>query len=72
MSVTGRCRVPHLLVLLTFVFSGARIEAQRAGKCCSAYCLVLSSCCGFYGAEKLSLLGGKQENPSKTFTAAKT
>ncbi|GAB0181383.1 collagen alpha-1(XXII) chain [Grus japonensis] len=31
MSVTGRCRVPHLLVLLTLAFGGERIEAQRAG-----------------------------------------
>ncbi|XP_008944208.1 PREDICTED: collagen alpha-1(XXII) chain-like, partial [Merops nubicus] len=30
-SLAGRCCVPHLLVLLTFVFSGERTEAQRAG-----------------------------------------
>lgn len=71
MSVTGRCRVPHLLVLLTFVFSGERIEAQRAGTRCSAYCLLLSSCWGFYVAEKLSLLGGKQKKAQARYLLLK-
>lgn len=31
MSMMGRCCVLHLLVLLTFMFSGERAEAQRAG-----------------------------------------
>lgn len=50
----------QLLVLLTFVFSGERTEAQRAGTRRSAYCLLLRSCWGFYTAEKLWLPGGKR------------
>lgn len=60
MALTGRCRVPHLLVLLTFVFSGERIEAQRAGMHRSTCCFMLNNCWGFCVAKMLSLLGGKQ------------
>lgn len=64
MSITGRCRVLHLLVLLTFMFCGERIEAQRAGMHCSAWCLMRSSCWRFYVAEKLLLERRKEEKNS--------